>query len=160
MKISKLIGFIIGITFVLGVYIQDSGANTGGSLSLPVNIEFAIENTPRVNEEISIKIRVVLLENMHADIGCILPNGVHLVGGPEVRLRSYSDQRPYAEQDAYRLNAEAIELWVGPLLAGEVKEFTVRMIISSEGHHDLVVIVEDLEKAAVKEVIIGVDVIN
>jgi hypothetical protein len=148
---------IIGTVLICCTATQNVEGNTGGPLPPPVNIEFTVVNTPQAGEETMLKVIVTPLEDMHADISCVLPEGVRLVMEEGLMLHPYMDRHLYNEQE-FPLHREAIGLWVGPLAGGESKEFAFRVVISDRGSYGFLAIVEALSKWGIKKEVLVIDI--
>lgn len=153
LKCIQLMLLVIGVTFVVSSYIfvQESGP-----LPPPVDIEFTMEDIPRVGEEVTLRLKVTPQEDMHADISCLLPEGIESIREKGLMVRPYRDRR-YGEQQQTRYR-QAIELWVGPLKGGATKEFVFRVKVPDKERYELIARAEALAKWGVKEEILVIDI--
>lgn len=103
------------------VFAQSDDIERSGPLPPPVDIEVTTENTPQVNQEVTLIIRVNPLEDIHADISCLLPEGVNVVRHEGIMVQPCMD-RYQPEDTAEKRYNEAVGLWVGPMQANTVKE--------------------------------------
>ncbi len=145
-----IIGFIFIISFFC-VFTRQIAASTGGPLPPPVDINFTLENIPSVDEEVVLKLTVTPLEDMHADISCLLPEGIQLVREQGIMVLPARDRYFPDTSQEKTLYFEAIELYVGPLQANTTKEFTFRVIIPDNQIYELIARVEALAKWGVRE---------
>ncbi len=149
-----VIGFIFIISLFFCAFTRQIAASTGEPSSPPVNIEFTLENTPSVGEEAVLKLTVTPLEDMHADISCLLPEGIEVGREQGVMVRPYMGmglEEPLFHEQEQIIYTEVIELYVGLLKANITKEFTFRVIISDNQTYELIARVDALAKWGVKQ---------
>ncbi|TBR18799.1 hypothetical protein EPO66_01135 [bacterium] len=145
--------FLLGIISALPssiIFAQIPGSSDSGIPTPPVNIIFTTQNTPQIDVETTLILKVTPLEDMHADISCFLPEGIEPVRENGILARPYANRQQHnqGQQPRYRY---AIELWVGPLSAGITKEFTFRVKVPDNKRYELLARVEALAKWGVKE---------
>ena len=126
----------------------------------PVTIEMTADKASAfVGDIIEIRIQVTPSEAMHVDIQCLLPeavkpvreNGVKIRPGKEQqRPRGKSLQKGHGRTPA-PIYKEAVKLWVGPLPAGEAREFAFQVHAERKGAYKLIAIVDALAKWGTKE---------
>lgn len=118
-------------------------------LSPPVNIEFSIDSTPKLGEEVTLRLTITPLEDMHAEISCLLPEGVEVIREKGIMVRPYRERFHTAQKlPMYR---QAVVLSVGPLKGGITKEFVFRAKVSKVGQYELIAQLKALAKWGVKE---------
>ena len=159
LKLIFLITGVISLLFTISTH--SVTAENGGPLPPPVEIAFTLENAPQAGGEAILKLIVTPLEDMHLDISCALPEGVMPVMEPGIRLQPYENrdinsmEAPTIFQPMYK---EAVGLWVGPVTAGQTKEFVFSITITESGNYEFVAVVEALAKWGVKQEILALDV--
>jgi hypothetical protein len=137
------------------------GQPNSGPLPPPVNIEIATASVPKTGEEIELIIKVTPQEDMHADISCLLPEGVEPIREQGVRIMPFREnqmpinRRQLMRRMNYRFSAG---LWVGPLPANQTKEFVLRVNIANPGNYELICRVDALAKWGEKEKIFTINV--
>lgn len=158
-KISKSIQSIFLVTGVIWAIFSFCAFTQegGGPLPPPVEIEFTTENTPRVGEEVTLRLKVTPLEDMHADISCLLPEGIRPIREKGIIVRPCMDREWHRREQQTRY-MEAVELWVGPLEGGITKEFVFRVVIPDKERYELIARVEALAKWGVKEEVLVIDI--
>lgn len=154
--------FVIGI--ILTIFFPSTFAQEGGGpLPPPVEIEFTAENTPIVGEEVTLKLIVIPLEDIHADISCLLPEGVRLVeeGVTVCRHNPHDDIGRYLYgfdiEDRLRYTRE-VQLWSGPLEGRITKEFFLQVVVPDKKRYELIIQVEILGEWLVKEKSVVIDI--
>ncbi len=120
-----VLGIILTIFSFTG-FAQNSGTNDNSPQSPPVDIVFTSVNSPVAGQELTLTLKVTPLEDMHADISCLLPEGIAPIREDGIMVRPYMDRQPYNQEQQVRYSY-AIGLWVGPLTANTAKEFTFRI---------------------------------
>lgn len=131
-------------------WIHDVAAQESQPLPPPVDIEFTSEGVSGMAEgELLIKVTVTPQEDMHADIRCLLPEGVEPQDAQGMMV-SPSDESRFLDIPSDILYHQVIGLHVGPLKAGISKEFSFRIKITDHEQHELIVIVEALAKWGMK----------
>ena len=121
----------------------------------PVNIEISMRTISKVGGTVELKIKVTPEEDMHADISCLLPEGIKPVREKGVIVRPCMEREGLDLQQQTRY-MEAIELWVGPLEAGATKEFSFQVLIPDKEKYEFIARVEALAKWGVKERVFAV----
>jgi hypothetical protein len=156
------------IIFFLGVLLNicpsrclAQSIESGGILPPPVDITLTTQNIPAIGEAVTVVLRVTPLEDMHADIRCLLPEGVKPVMDPGLMVHLYEDRYLQSEQAfaSYPpVQREVIGLWVGPLPAGETKELVFRVTITEAGTYEFTAVVEALAKWGIKEETLSINI--
>ncbi|MFH1622390.1 MAG: hypothetical protein ABIA97_04635 [Candidatus Omnitrophota bacterium] len=162
MKKDIKIFFIAGIVswlFILNT--NNVTANSNGPMAPPLDIAFTLDNTPQVGGEAVLKLIVTPLEDMHLDISCALPDGVMPVMESGIRLQ------PYENRDINNMEAptiyqpmckEVVGLWVGPVAAGQTKEFVFSVTITESGNYEFVAVIEALAKWGIKQEVLIINI--
>lgn len=147
---------IAGLSIPLAFGQSDSIEKRGGRLPPPVDIEATTENTPQVNQEVTLIIRVNPLEDMHADISCLLPEGVKAVRQEGIMVQPCMDRYLHEGHTEKRYN-EAVGLWVGPMQGNTIKEFRFKVVMLEKEKYEFIVRFEALAKWGVKEQVFVID---
>jgi len=155
MKFRKIVLCTLSVTLCSALFVINSAAQsavTGGPLPPPVEITFITQNAPAVGEDIQLILQVTALEDMHADIRCLLPEGVEGVMQPELMVMPVMGGGaplflpPDADMSTLPQYTEEIILFTGPLVAGEIKEFTFSVKAHESGHYELAARVQAMAK--------------
>ncbi len=144
-----VLGIILRIFSSIG-FAQTPVTSANAPQPPPVDIVFTAVNTPIAGQELILTLKVTPLEDMHADISCLLPEGVEPIREDGIMVRPYMDRQPHNQEQQIRYRY-AIGLWVGPLTANTAKEFTFRVKASDKGNYGLIAHVEALAKWGIKE---------
>ncbi|MGE5279452.1 MAG: hypothetical protein ACM3L6_01740 [Deltaproteobacteria bacterium] len=148
---------LLALLFLLSViYVPfaDSQEEADSILSPPVDIQFTFENTPMVEGEALLKVTVMPQEDMHVDISCLLPEGVEAVLNQGVSVRPHEESHGIDSDLSFSYKDEII-LWVGPLKAGEPKEFLFKVKFLGSQNHELVARIKALAKWGVKDQVLS-----
>lgn len=158
---KKLLKFFCSILFpailILRVSSYASAQSSPGPQPPPVDIKLAMVGAPRIGEKTEIKLTVTPLEDMDADISCLLPQGIEPIREEGIMLL------PYRERYIYDIQREmeyqyAVGLWIGPLKAGITKEFTFHIIVPDKQLYQLIAHLEALAKWGAKEDVLVIDI--
>lgn len=133
--------FILLFLLALG-----SGAGAeDGLLPPPVDVQF----TESRDAGQALRLSVTASEAMHVDISCLLPEGVALTTQEGVALRPCDEGAADPSQtDTCR---EAVVLWIGPLAAGEKKEFLLGVKVLDQKSHVVVARIQALARWGLRE---------
>ena len=101
----------------------------------PVSIEFELLNTPHTGEDAEILLRVTPEEDMHLDIGVLIPLKVAVEKG-EFIITPYKEPDP-AKMPERNLFRKRIVFYAGEITALQTKEFTFKIKISDNLKHIL-----------------------
>jgi len=125
-------------------------AQNSGPQAPPVDIAISAPDNAVVGAMIPVTIKVTPSVDMHADISCLLPQGIMPVPEQGVRIMPYHPRGiPNIERiKQYRL---IVNLWVGPMKANETKEFTFHVKAAQKGSYSLICVVQALAKWGEKE---------
>ncbi|MEK6714495.1 MAG: hypothetical protein AABY43_00405 [Candidatus Omnitrophota bacterium] len=149
----------IGIIYFFFGPVWNITAGAAEPLPPPVNIEFTTENAPSIDTETVLKLKVTPQEDMHADISCLLPEGIEPIRKEGIIILPYDDRGQFFSDGPNQpVYTQKIELWVGPLETGIAKEFTFRVIISDKNKYELIAVVEALAKWGIKEQSLVMDI--
>jgi hypothetical protein len=123
----------------------------------PVDVQFSAQKAEGTPEGLTLKLTVTPLADMHVDISCLVPRGVELLTEEGLSLRPYEDEAGAdpARESVYR---EAVVLWVGPLSAGETKEFLLSVRVLDEGKREIIARIQALAQWGLREEILTIGV--
>jgi hypothetical protein len=150
---------IVLVVFFVCVHSYAQEAGTTEPLSPPVEIQFNLQNSPVVGGEAKLKLTVRPLQDMHADISCLLPEWIEFVDDGTVNLRPCDENKIFDGGESV-VYPEAVELFVGPLAAGTIKVFSFSVRINNKGIYRLIARVQALAQWGVKEEIFIIEVNN
>ncbi|MEW5759110.1 MAG: hypothetical protein AB1755_06595 [Candidatus Omnitrophota bacterium] len=146
------------IVFAQEVKTQEIKTTFKKPLPPPVEIMFFMKSIPKVGEELTLKMRVIPLKDMPAEISCFLPEGIKPVREKGVTVQSYGKRNGHKKERKMKYRY-AMGLWIGPLKAKVTKEFYFRVIILDKGKYELIACVDVLlAKWGVKEEILKINI--
>ena len=123
----------------------------------PVELQFSIDNPPAGIGEVKLKLSLKALEDMHADISCLLPEGIEFVDNGSTNLRP-SDEVKILDGDKPVFYPEAAELFVGPMVAGTTKEFSFSVRINNKGVYKLIARAQAMAIWGIKEEVLVIEI--
>ena len=121
----------------------------------PVDIEFMNADASLIGRERILKISILPHEDIHADISCIVPDGVWLVLKPEFVVNQYLEDDLNNEltstNSLITSQKKIISMSTGLLPVGYRKDFIFSIIFTKKGNYELKAIVDPLSKWGIKE---------
>ncbi len=131
-------------------FAQTPKTNDNIPLPLPVDIVFTAVNSPTIGQELTLKLKVTTLEDMHVEIACLLPAGITVREDGGITVYPYRDSHRFSRQYEGKYDRIAL-FYIGPLAKGAVKEFIFHLNIPAEGKYELVGYAAALAKWGTKE---------
>ena len=162
-KIPKILSLVFAAPIIIWTiflsqgFTQDIGTSSGGLQPPPIDIAFTLENSPQAGQEAVLKLKVIPFEDMHADISCLLPEGIEPVREAGVMVRPY-EEKHWRNRQQQPSHIEVVQLWVGPLTAGTTKEFVFRVKVPDKERYELIARVEALAKWGIKEEVLVIEI--
>lgn len=140
---------LICMLFIFSGVIYGAEPIVEKQLPPPVNMEFTAENTPEAGKEIILKLKVTPLEDMHAEISCLLPQEIEPIIDNNVRVKLYKEKQPISQNlSVYK---QKIVFYTGPLKGGIAREYLFRIKVSDIGKYELIGRAEALAKWRIKD---------
>jgi hypothetical protein len=107
--------------------------------------------TPKIGEELELKITVIPEEDLTAEITCLLPDGIEIVRQKGLIIMPYRHRGWPVTQEPQRIYNQALRLWAGPLKAATPQEFAFRVVILQKTTYEFIARVSGLGEWGVKE---------
>lgn len=150
----KFLSFVLVIFSFAGTLFAQS--ETEALLPPPVEISFTLQNTSIPGGLVVIKFSARATEDVHVDISCLLPEGVEVVDGGLLNLRSCHEIRN-SEVRGPIIYRDEIAFYTGLVSAGATKDFYFTVRITQEGEYALIGRAQALAQWGIKEQVFKID---